>query len=705
MSSHLPRLPACQLCAQKKTKCDNSRPKCSCCARSGIECVIVNPADNARLSRELIDELEKREKLLASKIRALKADSNVTCNVLESFSPDGSQTVKSVNASSPAARGGAGLGFVARLFDNADWRKSHASLLRTLSNAPDATAEVLIAPCSLPSGSEAQLLFEKYLSWSHIQSPFLLRREVWELHRRLFVNAARPEDAAHHDLFRAFLICAIGSILPYRNGLHRQHPEGYYHSALQYFGPQCLTRGLDSAQDLLLVCRFGIYYYIGTSIWDVIRLCGRLCIELGLHLKTDDEVDLLQAQRKRRVFWQFYMIDRYSSTTLDRPFLIDDRDIEIGFPVDADDEELERASSSIRTLDAFCSTRDPGSRSETTIVFVSFRLRQISSRIHTEFSRLKQEQRESSPTHLLVGHVHVVLVRLLQELELWRRNAPMIADPSCLYEMQEWYDLLHARERLYLVRRAIDLAPRMDGTPSRNILSILLKTALETIEQYYSLYKLRGLMTHTRSYFHMLFTAGLSVMYCISVSQNLTPTDLQASSESLLHCQETLVNMSGHLSDARAYVAVFEALHHDISRKLRPHPESAQAESMARELHMDEASLASLPDMYRGTFLQATADRRQQTMNLENNPGLSSESFHFDETLIPSSHHDDANGRYTMGAQLGDSGTNEYSPGGNGDLINWGFLTHDSLWNMESALGQFAYGDPITSGFWDGFGF
>ncbi|KAH7169921.1 fungal-specific transcription factor domain-containing protein [Dactylonectria macrodidyma] len=705
MASHLPRLPACQLCAQKKTKCDNSRPKCSFCARSGIECVIVNPADNTRLSRELIDELEKREKLLASKIRALETESIITCDVPESFSPDGSQTLKSVNASPPAARGGAGLGFVARLFDDADWRKSHASLLRTLSNAPDAAAEASIAPCPLPSGPETQALFEKYLSWSHIQSPFLLRREVWELHQRLFMNATRPEDAAHHDLFRAFLICAIGSILPYSNGLHRQHPEGYYHAALQYLGPQCLTRGLDSAQDLLLVCRFGIYYYIGTSIWDVIRLCGRLCIELGLHLKTDDEVDLLQAQRKRRVFWQFYMIDRYSSTTLDRPFLIDDRDIEIGFPVDADDEELERASSSIRTLDQFCSTHNPGSRSETTIVFVSFRLRQISSRIHTEFSRLKREQRESSPTHLLVGHVHVVLNKLLQELEIWRRNAPTVAEPSCLYEMQEWYDLLHARERLYLVRRAIDLAPKMDGTPSRNILTILLKTALETIEQYYSLCKFRRFMTHTRSYFHMLFTAGLSVMYCISVSQNLTPADLRASSESLLHCQETLVNMSGHLSDARAYVAVFEALHHDISRKLRPQAESGQAESITRELHMDEASLASLPDMYRDTFLQATAGRRQQTTNLVNNPGLSSECLDFDGSLVNPSHVDDAAARYAMGDQLGDGGTNEYPSNGNGDLINWGFLTHDSLWNMESALGQFAYGDPITSGFWDGFEF
>ncbi|KAH7227361.1 hypothetical protein BKA60DRAFT_121412 [Fusarium oxysporum] len=38
--ARLPRLPACQSCAQKKTKCDNNRPKCSLCTRNGLECLV-----------------------------------------------------------------------------------------------------------------------------------------------------------------------------------------------------------------------------------------------------------------------------------------------------------------------------------------------------------------------------------------------------------------------------------------------------------------------------------------------------------------------------------------------------------------------------------------------------------------------------------------------------------------------------------------
>ena len=293
-------------------------------------------------------------------------------------------------------------------------------------------------------------------------------------------------------------------------------------------------------------------------------------MELGLHKEADDSVDLLEKQRRRRVFWQCYMIDRYSSTTLDRPFVIDDCDIGINFPADANDEEIE-ASTELRDLDSFCRIHGPSSLSETTIFFVSLRLRQVSSHIHTEFSRLRREQGEiPQKKYLMAGKVHVVLNSLLQELQEWRNNTPAIQNPACLYETQDWYDILYARERLSVVRRAVDLAPKSEGLPSKTILSLFLESALQTIERYYRLCNNRGnFMTHTRSYFHMLFTAGLSVMYCISVSKNTKRETLLAASEGLFHCEETLVGMATQLPDARSYVSVFEALHRDISRKLR----------------------------------------------------------------------------------------------------------------------------------------
>ncbi|KAM5344649.1 hypothetical protein ACJ41O_013184 [Fusarium nematophilum] len=676
---------------------DQGAPKCSLCARNGSEC-IINSSDNAKLSRALIDDLEKKEQLLSMKFRAFETDPPPQ-DTIEHLSPE--ETQKSIAGSSPVARGGAGLGFIALLFADADWRKSHANLLRTLSDAPGAV-EASIAPCPLPSGPVIQQLFEKYLSWSHLQSPFLLRQEVWDLHHRLFITPNGIKDATDFDLFRAFMICAIGSVLPYRNRLHHQHPEGYYHSALQHVGPRFLTRGLDSAQDLLLVCRFGIYHPIGTSIWDVIRLCGRLCIELGLHTDTGDIADLIQAQRRRRVFWQFYMIDRYSSTTLDRPFLIDERDIKVKFPADASDDELQAAGTSLRDLDSFCSTRNPALPSEMTIFFVSLRLRQISSRIHTQFAHLKRIQSDAPQTHLLAGRVHVALSGLLQELETWRSNCPIIPEPSCLYENQDWYDLLHARERLSLVRRAIDLVPKVNGSPSKHILTLFLKAALQTIERYYSLCQRSSLITHTRSYLHMLFTAGLSVMYCLSVSVSINHQDLRESLEGLLRCQETLFDMARQLPDARSYVAVFEALHRDISQKLRPNIDNiAIGPSGEGSLVIGDLSNPP-PDPTRGIYpnVMALGGPRPISSNLDSVPPFPADALNLDRTSARTNLFEPID-QIPGGVQPVDA--NQEVPFVTGDLMNWALLNYDSLWNMESAIGEYAYGDPTNSGIWDGF--
>ncbi|KAF0328560.1 fungal specific transcription factor domain-containing protein [Colletotrichum asianum] len=347
---------------------------------------------------------------------------------------------------------------MASLFTDPDLRRNNIELLQLPA----------IPPCGLPSNEDGEFLFEKYLSWSHVQSPFLRRDEVKSLSGRVFLLVPADQPASNHDLFRAFMILAVGAVFPFKNGTHTQHPEGYYLAALQHMGSDFLTRGLASIQDLLLICRFGIYHRIGTSgsnaycrlhsvltplfegtsIWDVIRLCGRLCIEQGLHLNENPSSNFMQAQMERRVFWQFYMIDRYSSTLLGKPFGIDDRDIETSFPADANDEDLVTANQSSRDFAAFRLSHITLETTEMAVFFTSVRLRQISSRIHTEFSRLARNYFESSQSHFAPGYIYTTLSRLMQELQRWRDDSPVFQQPKCLYESQSWYDLLLARGAL-----------------------------------------------------------------------------------------------------------------------------------------------------------------------------------------------------------------------------------------------------------------
>ena len=104
------------------------------------------------------------------------------------------------------------------------------------------------------------------LNGSHIQNPFLLRRDVKRLYHLVFSEDSSQGEVSKRDLYRTLMILAIGSIHMFRNGTCEHHPYGYYAAAMQYMDSNILSGGMESIQDLLLVVRFGIYHHIGTQL-------------------------------------------------------------------------------------------------------------------------------------------------------------------------------------------------------------------------------------------------------------------------------------------------------------------------------------------------------------------------------------------------------------------------------------------------------
>ncbi|KAL8290680.1 hypothetical protein RB597_008765 [Gaeumannomyces tritici] len=673
-----PRLPACKNCSQKKVKCDSTRPKCHWCARNKADCLMFDSAGQQWLSRSLLDKLERQEAALSAASTAEAAPATVTALPLAIASAMGhtpglhgtslATSHRTLAASHPppehptpfggcpststAARPGAGLGFISVLFSDPEWRRTNEDLLRTLAGAAGAPSAGVEA-CPLSDAAVAKGLFERYINWSHVLAPFLLRREVWKLHTRVYPEVPQqPSSPDPHELFRAHIICAIGAVIPYRNGQHGQHPEGYYQAALQHLDSAFLTRGLDSIQDLLLICRFGVYHHIGISIWDIVRLCVRLCVEQGLHSGDgEDPADPLLNQKKRRIFWQTYLMDRYSSTTLDRPFAIDDGDIEVGFPADANDEEVALMGTGAMETSPFAAwdvAAAADKPSETSVFLFCVRLRQVSSRIHVEISRLRQDPVVQSQPHLAVGRIYTTLNRLLQDLRAWRASAPLPSSlastagsptqrqPPCLYESLEWFDLLHTREKMSLLRRVVDLVPKANGASPAHILSLFLRTSLETIDCYVAMSRRGASVVHTRSYFHLMFVSGVSAMYCVASSLAAAGTNdgLSASAEvdaalksepglgqdvatvarGLRVCEEILVVMSEQLPGAPAYVTVYGALRRHITRQLQlAVPHAAQELGLLVDSIPNSAALDVGPEA-------CVAEHLRQTNTMSSSP-------------------------------------------------------------------------------------
>lgn len=400
----------------------------------------------------------------------------------------------------------------------------------------------------------------------------------------------------------------------------------------------------------------------------------RMCVEQGLHKKRASKANLLDEQLRRRVFWICYVMDRYSSYTLNRPLAITDQEIQISMPIHADDCGIIAASELGLDLDTFFQTHGASSPNEMTVALCCIRLRQISSRIHTQTSQLLRacsSALSQQETFLASGRVHAMIDNFIGELKTWRTSAPSFDNPRCLYERQEWFDLLEAREKLLLVRKAVDLAPKRNGVPSHDMLMLCLQCAIRTILLYADLFR-GSMITCTRSYFQTMFAAGLSILFCISVSADLRTPHIKEGRRALLECEETLKQMAAQLPDASPYATVFEVMHRLVLEKLH-HIEASGLSAPASPKPVDLTSHPPTDKVRRGGIL----DHHWASEPSYPAFGVSSEEEAYGVGQLYDGQEDS---ELLLG--IADSlGT---------ETLRWPALECDTLWTM----GNYTYADP-----------
>ncbi|CAG9975010.1 unnamed protein product [Clonostachys byssicola] len=296
------------------------------------------------------------------------------------------------------------------------------------------------------------------------------------------------------------MVFAIGSITPYRRGSSKEHPYGYFLAARRYFGAIQLTGSIDAIQNLLLLARFGMYYHIG------------------------------------------------------RPFAISDDDITVELPFDTNEEDIPITTSELSLLDVRVESQcHPTELS----VFIHYtKLRLLSSRINKTFDpslntpHIDQNVQLDAP-----GKVYRDFALYSTRLKEWRDSAPTFTSPSCVFERPEWYDMLLEQERLFLARGAIRKAPKQGGRPPPDILTFYRGCAERVVEQYTVLLD-RSLITWTRGSFYLIFTAGLSILYCVSLGGR---QDKEVA-KTLDACSAILQKLKTEMPDAGKFVVVFEEL-------------------------------------------------------------------------------------------------------------------------------------------------
>lgn len=164
------------------------------------------------------------------------------------------------------------------------------------------------------------------------------------------VYASPPDPASRDDCLvycQILLVFAFGQMYSVNQWTGNEGPPGfhYFKHALQFL-PDAREDGSILFAEVLSY----VAYYMQTinrrdSAYLYIGLALRMAISLGLHQEVlDQDMDVHERERRRRLWWSTYSLERLLCVTSGHPISISDDDIDVLLPSPVDGEDLRRAA-------------------------------------------------------------------------------------------------------------------------------------------------------------------------------------------------------------------------------------------------------------------------------------------------------------------------------------------------------------------------
>ncbi|KAF3923665.1 hypothetical protein ABW21_db0209151 [Orbilia brochopaga] len=627
--------PACQRCRSKKIKCDALSPQCTACKKANEACTIANPTSQQEYHRGYVESLEDRIQQLQSYMQSISRVTSLEDAGLQEDTPivgspkSGAPRQESQGPHGPGIQRinqpkdkddresrfigeGSGINFINSILAAIRTRHSDINLLRSLlsskkksstkaSSSKSSFSQQRSMPPNPPPRELGLQLLRTYLEKAQPKHPFIARSEIVRVCESLLgIRNARPLSSQDH--FRAYMVFAIASVWHFRQGeKDTVNPMKFYANAMFYIDGIPRLHGVDGVTNLLFIARLGFFCTTGLSLWYISNLCLRICVENEMHLdpprsKFTPSMPAFEEQIRRRLFWQCYSLDRHASQTLGRPFGIADEDIKVDLPEDVDDEKLIGVAEDLPTFMAHYRPKHTGTiKSELAFFIHNIKLKKITSRMNVAlFGRFLHQPKDHIADVLAPGKMYTFFEDFVNELEDWRISAPTTGPASAVpmsraYISQDWFDLHFYQEKLTLVRAIIDLIPRPTGHPPSDLLDICFVTATRIIKLYQK-DSAMGDIEPARGRLYRVFVAGISVLYCLLLTQQRTRDEqsslilpsiqttrandaalLQEQKEMLRTCQRTLELMAKPLIDDGSglkYVRTYEVLCREVLRRV-----------------------------------------------------------------------------------------------------------------------------------------
>lgn len=305
---------ACQVCRARRTKCDNLKPSCSFCLKSGAQCIQsssdLSSFDPASL--RILDRLDELERLmLRSSTSSFVAESRpslgVQKDVYEAAAVQHQSGVVLPQSINEILRWDELSGIVEELGLSA--RDSRNNMRSQRATALSDSREVEI------SAQEASNYLDSFLDNVHVKNPILDEIETQQLISRYSRNIY---DLSGESCL-ALLICALGAIsnnfkterIVSPGSQRYSAATSYFYAAQKRIGPLMSGGGLLAAQCLFFSGVFMATVFDKSAAWRYFSQALACCQEFSSGCLPSSHTDVMQlSPEEQAVYWSAWKSER-----------------------------------------------------------------------------------------------------------------------------------------------------------------------------------------------------------------------------------------------------------------------------------------------------------------------------------------------------------------------------------------------------------
>ncbi|RDW80915.1 hypothetical protein BP5796_05613 [Coleophoma crateriformis] len=445
-------------------------------------------------------------------------------------------------------------------------------------------------PARMPSDETSEMLLQVYWSKFHAKYPFLSRNEILDLNKRRHELSAhrdeintqelhsspRPVRATsrklHLSLFKLNMIYAISArYVQLRQSKEAENtPEEYYNAASREIDAVLSVKDLDTIDSLLLLVLYQLRSPSYPGMWHLIRHAMTSSVETGLHRKARIP-SLVENERRKRLFWCVYSLDRAVAMALGRPHSISERDIDTDLPANVDDDIDDEATLRQAIND---SISFPKRSTKLSAAIHQIRLKIIESRIHETLYSVRR------PDTVPADEIAILHQQLLD----WKENIP--DSPQMDSEEQT-----HRSRQMHLLHYYKSI--RLLYLPRINSFESSPQEFQRCIDAAGQICQLQKQIHHTQTVawsllgLHATYLAGLTLIYGFYLSRSIF--DFKFSSD-IRACSTVLYIIAERWPAAAKYRDAFEEL---VANLIEADQQQSEPSSSSKEATITAGNEAS----------------------------------------------------------------------------------------------------------------